>query len=163
MVGMKPAFHCQNRSFSWKIGVLWQICPFWINLDEDSLHRGRSNRSWNSPFVTIVARTWRGESLLSHPGPRGSNGTRVCLGVSRALPGWNYDIKYKWLTNFLLIISSPASLIFCELPRFHVGHANPVGTCPFKQYSCNHNYSVCHFLGLSSCSPYVMAQVQFTG
>ncbi len=28
MVGIKPAFHCQNRSFSWKIGVLWQTSPF---------------------------------------------------------------------------------------------------------------------------------------
>ena len=62
LVGMKPVFHCQNRSFSWKIGILWQICPFWINLDEDSLHRVCSNWSWNSPFVTVVARTWRVES-----------------------------------------------------------------------------------------------------
>ena len=29
----------------------------------DSLHRVRSNRSWNSSFVTIVARTWHDESL----------------------------------------------------------------------------------------------------
>ncbi len=31
--------------------------------DENSLHRVRSDRSWNSPFVTIIVCTWHGESL----------------------------------------------------------------------------------------------------
>ncbi len=41
-----------------------QIYPFWIHLDENSLHRVLSNISWNSSFVTIVTRTWRGESIV---------------------------------------------------------------------------------------------------
>ena len=39
------------------------ICPFWIPVDVNSLHRVRSHNSWNSPLVTNVARTWRGESV----------------------------------------------------------------------------------------------------
>ncbi len=33
-----------------------------IFFDGNSLHRVRSYRSWNSPLVTNVARTWRGKS-----------------------------------------------------------------------------------------------------
>ncbi len=47
--------------------VLWQIYPFLIHFDENSLHRVCSNRSWNSPLVTIVTRTWRGGCKLLIP------------------------------------------------------------------------------------------------
>ncbi len=46
-----------------KIGVLWQTCPFWINVDGNSLHRVCSDRSWNSSFITIMARTWQFQFL----------------------------------------------------------------------------------------------------
>ena len=64
IVGLKPNFCYQNRLFTWKINVLWQIFPFWTHLDENPLHRVRSNRPWNSPFVTIVTLTWRSESVV---------------------------------------------------------------------------------------------------
>ncbi len=33
------------------LDTLWQIYPFWIHFDENSLHRVHSNRSWNSPSL----------------------------------------------------------------------------------------------------------------
>ncbi len=43
----------------------------------------RSNRSWNSPFVTIVARTWHGESIQYPPSAK------------------SYDWGQKWHTQRL--------------------------------------------------------------
>ncbi len=55
-----PTCWLQVRQKCWR---LWQICPFWIIVDVNSMHRVRSYRSWHSPLVTNVARTWRGESI----------------------------------------------------------------------------------------------------
>ncbi len=40
-------------------------CLCFMHLDEYTLHRVRSNTSWNSPFVTIVTQTWHSESFWS--------------------------------------------------------------------------------------------------
>ncbi len=89
MVGLKLAYQCQTRLHVWRNDVLWQFCPFWIIVDVSSLHRVRSNRSWNSPFVTKGARTCHSESswflflmFYGFQAPNTKIRLRMCLCIS---------------------------------------------------------------------------------
>ncbi len=106
--------------------AIWDVHPFWKHFDENSLHRVRSNRSGNSPFVTKVTRTWSGESQWR--GCKSSLVTDITKWHKNGkdsifLSIWNLrNLKFEKPTiSFVWKITWPDSITLPHCGMFHCG------------------------------------------